>query len=99
MKPTDHSQRSRLLALLVRARGGWVPLPEVMAAAGAQYGARVHSLRHDLKFNVQNWQEGSHSWFRLVSGPSLPPPTPQRKPETSEQAALFGDLSPTRYPD
>jgi hypothetical protein len=88
-----NTQRGRLLGLLIAARGGWVPLAEVMAAGGAQYNARVHSIRHDLRLNIQNWVEGSRSWFRLVPSPT---PAPQPKPELPEQSKLFGDIAPDR---
>jgi hypothetical protein len=93
--PADRqTQRARLLALLVRARGGWVPLAEVQAAAGFQYGARVHECRHNLGLQIQNYQENGHSFFRLVPGPTSAPIAP------AHQDSLFGDLRPEgSYPD
>jgi hypothetical protein len=66
------TQRSRILGLLIAARGEWVPLLEI-AACACQYGARVHELRR-LGFRIENRTkeiEGSRrSWFRLISGPA-----------------------------
>jgi len=69
--PNAKTQRGEILALLIKAHGEWVPLPEIMACA-AQYNARVFELRR-LGFNVENRTETDsdtgqrHSWFRLVS--------------------------------
>ena len=75
------TQRGEILALLIKARGDWVPLPEIMACA-AQYNARVFELRR-LGFSVENRTDTidgvRHSWFRLAAS----------KPET-ETAKLAG---------
>jgi|SRR5579863_3057480 len=67
------TQRSRILRLLIDARGAWIPLPEIMACA-AQYNARIFELRR-LGFKIENRTEeidgARHSWFRLVNS-SLP---------------------------
>jgi hypothetical protein len=61
------TQRAEILALLVKARGEWVPLPEIMACA-AQYNARLFELRR-LGFKIENRTETvkgqRHSFFRL----------------------------------
>src|SRR4051794_1515634 len=61
-------QRDKILALLVQARGAWVPLPQITECA-AQYNARIFELRR-LGFAIHNrteFQDGvRHSWFRLV---------------------------------
>jgi hypothetical protein len=66
-----NTQRSRILRLLVEARGGWVPSPEI-AACAQQYNARLFELRR-LNFQIENRvaeQNGIRlSWFRLVAGP------------------------------
>lgn len=81
--PNAKTQRGAILALLIRARGEWVPLPEIMACA-AQYNARVHELRK-LGFNIENRTETAdgqrHSWFRLVPSTSGRP-----KPETAPES-------------
>lgn len=62
------TQRDRILGLLVSARGGWVPLPEI-AACAMQYGARIFELR-GLGFKIENKVSDiggvKHSWFRLL---------------------------------
>ena len=62
------TQRDKILGVLVSARGGWVPLPEITALA-AQYNARLHELRR-LGFHIENRirdMDGTrHSWFRLA---------------------------------
>jgi hypothetical protein len=85
--------RNKLVSLLLRARGDWVSRADVIAAAGDQYGARVYECRHDLKLQIENWQEGGRSWFRLVSGPTS---TPQPKPEPPKQSDLFDNIAPDR---
>jgi hypothetical protein len=67
-------QRSRILGLLVEARGGWVPLPEIIKCA-AQYNARIFELRR-LGFKIENRTEeidgARHSWFRLLNSSAAP---------------------------
>lgn len=81
---SSKTQRSRILRLLIAARGSWVPLPEIMACA-AQYNARIFELRK--KFNIENRTETidgqRHSWFRLIpSGtPKSAPPAPAPRTE------------------
>jgi hypothetical protein len=69
-----HTQREEILALLTKARGEWVPLPQIMACA-AQYNARVFELRR-LGFEVENRSETvdgvRRSWFRLRNLPEQP---------------------------
>ena len=61
------NQRAKILSLLVGARGGWVPLPEI-ARCAAQYNARVFELRR-LGLRIENRTEAvegvRHSWFRI----------------------------------
>jgi hypothetical protein len=59
------THRDRLLRLLKARANEWVPLPEVMTAAGAQYSARIHELR-GLGYRIENLRQGDHSFFRLV---------------------------------
>jgi len=72
-------QRSRILQLLIEARGHEVPLPEI-AACAAQYNARIFELRR-LGFVILNRTEKRdrirQSWFRLVSGPPAAESTPK----------------------
>jgi hypothetical protein len=89
-------QRDKILALLIRARGAWVPLPELVKVA-AQYNARLHELRR-LSFDIENrtwYVDGQkHSAFRLVSGPRVPAPV-----TTQRQEQLFPDDAPLRHLD
>jgi hypothetical protein len=66
-------QRERILTLLRSARGAWVPLPEILALAIAQYNARIFELRK-RGINVENRTETiegvRRSWYRLVDSPS-----------------------------
>jgi len=76
---SSNSQRSRILNLLIAARGGEVGLPEISSLA-AQYNARLFELRR-LGFTIVNRTEERdgvrRSWFRLVSGPvQVEPSTP-----------------------
>lgn len=109
---TRASQRSKILGLLVSARGDWVSLVEVKECA-AQYNSRIYDLRR-LGFRIENKIreiEGKRlSWFRLLSAPgqakSLNPTGPDspttelpRDPvnnPTAKEASLFGDLTPGR---
>jgi hypothetical protein len=99
------SQRDRLLALLRRHAPDWVPLPGILALGIAQYSARIFELRR-LGHRIESKQEGSHSWFRLITGNAQIPTsvTIDQKREQTETAVadetLFGDLQPEpRYPD
>jgi hypothetical protein len=80
------TQRGKILALLIAASGGWVPLPEIMACA-AQYNARVLELRR-LGFAIENKTERingvRHSWFRLIVSPAVRAATPKPEPAKSE---------------
>jgi hypothetical protein len=87
MKPANErsTQRQRLLTLLRDHANEWVELPKIMAAGGAQYGARIYELRR-LGHQIQNLQQADHSWFRLLTAPT--------------QTRLLADLAPEpRYPD
>ena len=54
-------QVDALVKLLRERIGQWVPLPEVIAAGGCQYSARVHFARHTLKLQIENRREaGGH---------------------------------------
>lgn len=81
------TQRARILRLLVDARGGWVPLPELLALGIAQYNARVWELRR-LGFTIENRTETMdgqrHSWFRLVASPPQIAPTPGERGAESD---------------
>jgi hypothetical protein len=67
--PASKSQRAGILRLLLGAKGGWVPLPDILALGIAQYNARILELRQ-LGFDIENKTECvnriRHSWFRLV---------------------------------
>jgi hypothetical protein len=87
------NQRERILELLRSHDGAWVPLPEILALHIAQYAARIFELRR-AGYQIENRQEGEHSWFRLLpeksflrKGSSEPAHAP--KPVQSEQGELF----------
>ena len=100
---SSSSQRARILRLLIEARGGWVPSPEI-AACAQQYNSRVFDLRR-LGFRIENCTEeidgARHSWFRLVPTSSAAPATerddfvspktipPNVKSDPREQLQLF----------
>jgi Helix-turn-helix domain len=65
------NQRSRILALLIAARGGWVSLPEILQLRIAQYNVRVHELRA-LGFSIENRRAAQQSFFRLVQASRAP---------------------------
>ena len=71
------TQRERLLHLLEESSGEWVPLPRILTLGIAQYSARIHELRRELKpkgWRIENRRRHNggavHSWFRLVPPPS-----------------------------
>jgi hypothetical protein len=76
---TQRTQRSRLLGLLVAARGGEVSLRQILDLRISQFGSRLLELRA-LGFEILNRMEivggEKRSWYRLVSGPSVPMPVP-----------------------
>jgi hypothetical protein len=98
--PSARTQREKILRLLLDAKGGWIPSPQI-AALALQYNSRIFELRR-FGWAIENQTEivndARHSWFRLV----LPAPEPapehvhdERKPpaehtECPGQAA--GDL-------
>jgi hypothetical protein len=94
------TQRATILRLLIDAHGAWVPLPEILALGIAQYNARLWELRR-LGFVIENKSESvdgvRHSWYRLVSSPALPAPTP--KPEAPKPSPEWQDRQrPTGLP-
>ena len=89
-----HTQRERLLAVLIDARGAWVPLPTILDLRISQYSARIAELR-GLNFNIENRIEVKdgvrHSFFRLTKEsqpanprPAAPTPAPISEPVISE---------------
>lgn len=71
MSSDHHTQRGRILRLLLEARGDWVPLPAIVALA-AQYSARIFELRRRgfrIENRTQKVGDSRHSWFRLELGP------------------------------
>jgi hypothetical protein len=81
------NQRERLLELLRSHNGAWVPLPEILDLHIAQYAARIFELRR-AGYQIENRQEGEHSWFRLL-GFTAPVSAPASKPMQSAQGELF----------
>jgi len=74
------TQRAKILSLLTAARGGWVPLPEILELKVSQYGTRILELRrsgHKIENKTETVNGKRHSWFRLNSAPAV-----QRPPES-----------------
>ena len=93
------NQRDRLIALLRNRAPGWVSVPDVMAAAGAQYSARICELRQ-MGHRIESKPGGG--WFRLVVHPAadicpaLSLTTSSPAPQTDR---LFPDDAPLRHLD
>jgi hypothetical protein len=83
-------QQQKLKALLLRAHGEWVELPEILDLKISQFGARVLELRR-MGYDIQNRQETrdgkKRSWYRLVPSVLAAVTTPTKVEHTS----LFGD--------
>jgi hypothetical protein len=94
LRQDPHTQRGRLLGLLVGARGSVVPLPKILALGIAQYNARIFELRR-LGFSIQSYKEGGRSFFRLAPGPSMPTPVPI----APDQGSLFPDMTARHIDD
>jgi hypothetical protein len=81
------------LALFQLRPNQWIPLPEIMALAIAQYNSRVHELRksgHQIENRKERKNGKVHSWFRYVSAPKFERLQPW--PEKTQPApSLFGD--------
>jgi hypothetical protein len=91
---TLNGQCADILEELQAARGGWVPLPQIMRHA-AQYNSRIFSLRK-LGYKVENRSEVlggvRHSYFRLIQDPAK---SPIEHPSVLPQSAtLFGSPQP-----
>jgi hypothetical protein len=105
-KDANHNtQRGEILAILIKARGHRVGLPQLLSCA-AQYNSRIFELRK-MGFRIVNERERvngqTRTWFRLISGPTLPSNQEFRQQKSETEGApehtLFGDLSAMRYPD
>jgi hypothetical protein len=105
VNPSRTTQCTRILELLIAARGEWVPLPTI-ANQAKQYNARIHSLRgqgYRIANRTKLVNGAKHSWYRLE------PKTPSGTgPQEQVPAALtvahsfpeFGSLKPERrHPD
>jgi Helix-turn-helix domain len=76
------TQRSRILALLIAARGGWVSLPEILDLRISQYNVRLMELR-GMGFRIENRREAQRkSFFRLVRAT---PPSDSLFPDMAER--------------
>jgi hypothetical protein len=105
-RETRANQRSKILGLLIAARGDWVSLLSIKEC-GAQYNARIFELRR-LGFGIENKirdVEGKRcSWFRLESSPERSPNiqgavegAPGTKQAPRDSFPEFGRLAPERY--
>jgi Helix-turn-helix domain len=84
------TQRDRLLALLRDHHGSWVPLSAILDLQIAQYGTRILELRR-AGYQIENKQQGEHSWFRLLSSPGPAPAIPKKPQAAKQQGELFAD--------
>jgi hypothetical protein len=101
--PDRKTQRGRILARLLEARGGEVPAPELARLGGLQFQTRIYELKHQLDFKIENRMETVDgkklSWYRLVSSPDVPA-TPPPVGAAPEQAAFPEFIQPrSEYPD
>jgi hypothetical protein len=94
-------QVDALVKLLRERKGLWVPLPEVIAAGGCQYSARIHYARHTLNLRIENKREsGGNSYFRLLpSQPLLPRREDAAKKKVAGEAGLLFPAEPLSYRD
>jgi hypothetical protein len=92
-------QRDRLLALLKSRAPDWIPLRQILAVAGAQYGARIYELRR-LGHRVESKSGGG--WFRLIFRPPADlnaAPLPTVPCSVSDENRLFPDDAPLGHPE
>lgn len=91
------TQREKIKELLWNHFGQWVPLPEILPLA-AQYSARVHELRRELRPNgyeilnkAKRQGDGTiHSWFKLdYAAAAEEDAAPARKSTRAERVAWF----------
>lgn len=95
------NQRSRILGLLIAARGDWVSLLSIKAEA-CQYNARILELRR-LGFQIENKIreiDGVRmSWFRIDAAPPKAPSelgasrSVATAPETASSFPEFGRMA------
>jgi hypothetical protein len=91
----SNTQREKIKELLWNHFGQWVPLPEILPLA-AQYSARIHELRRELRANgyeilnkAKRQGDGTtHSWFKLDYAAAVDA-TPTRKSTRVERVAWF----------
>jgi hypothetical protein len=101
------SQRAKILALLVNARGGWVPLSEILDLQISQFGSRILELRRS-GFTIENEQETvggqRHSRYRLLLGAGVRAEPRSRcsnigtTPSPQQQELALTDEGNARYP-
>lgn len=63
------TRRMAVLYLLRSRRGRWVPLPEIMRAGGAQFGARILELGadgHRIENRLEHRNGETLSWYLLL---------------------------------
>ena len=92
-------QRAKILALLIAARGGEVPLPEIRACA-AQYNTRIFELRRAgyriPPPRVETVNGHRHTWYRLER--TAPVKVSPQEPRCAVES-LFPDDTPSRHLD
>jgi hypothetical protein len=80
-------QSARILALFIRANGGWVPLPEIMALGIAQCNTRLHEYRLFNGMSELSKESkpspatpaprGSSDWYENSTGKKRPAVAPE----------------------
>jgi hypothetical protein len=97
-----NTHQAKVLGRLIEARGEEVPAPELARVGGLQFQTRIWEIRHELGLKVENRTERRDgqvlSWYRLVPNAMEPISAPVSQDDPQSET-LFGDISPTRYPD
>ncbi len=94
-RPNRATQRTQLLELLKAHSPDWVPIRDVVAIAGFQYGARILELRR-LGHRIQNDPGRA---FRLVVSPLEAGPSLGVSVDAASEPRLFPDDAPLRHLD
>jgi len=94
------NQRGRILRLLTKHLGSWVPLSDILDLRIGAYCRRIYELRR-IGFQIENrteWQEGKrHSWYRLLSAtPTLLPSCASELREAARKLQSPSTLFPTQ---
>lgn len=96
IRPKPTSQAGRILQLLESAKGAKVHLPEILALHIAQYGARIHELRHKYGFRIENGSvpgRPDHTWFQFTQDdpPAAKPAAQVAQSKPQDSPCLFSE--------